>query len=219
MNLDDLKPFDLDSIEPFYVGCQGPTARDAAVELPDERVYRRQASGQQCRHQLAVANAARTLDTLPSTGESVHIIMRGSFNAWDFVPAVARLASPSTISRLTVSTLGFARDNTLELLTLLDAREIAAVDFLCSVYFKSVDADVFDHLHAELTRRGHRCAAVRTHAKVLAFELSDSRPIVIESSANLRSCRNAEQCCITNDEGLLRFHQEWIQHLLDKART
>jgi hypothetical protein len=213
---DNLKPLDLDSLQPFYP-VDAAANRNAAVALPEERVYRRVASGRQFKRQLAVANAAKTLDALPAEAESVHIIMRGSFNAWDFVPAVTTLAKPSTVTRLTISTLGFAKGNTEELCTMLDSGAIGAVEFLCSVYFKSVDADVFDHLHAELTRRRQRVAAVRTHAKVLGFELSDGRGIVIESSANLRSCRNAEVCCITSDPNLLTFHREWITYLLDRA--
>jgi hypothetical protein len=214
---EDLPAFDMDSVQPFYAEGEAADTRNAAASLPHERVYRRCATDRHFKHQLAVANAAKTLDALPAAGESVHIVMRGSFNAWDFVPAIARLAAPATIGRLTLSTLGFARDNTVELLELLDSRTVAAVDFLCSVYFKSVDAGVYEHLHAELTRRGQRVAAVRTHAKVLCFELTDGRPIVIESSANLRSCHNAEACCITSDAGLLEFHREWITYLLGQA--
>lgn len=45
---------------------------------------------------------------------------------------------------------------------------------------------------AELVRRGHRCVAVRSHAKILLFEMSDGRSFAWESSANLRSCKNVE---------------------------
>jgi hypothetical protein len=62
-----------------------------------------------------------------------------------------------------------------------------------------------------------RIAALRSHAKLLLFELTDGRKITVESSANLRSCRNVEQFSMTNDPALLSFHAGWIDELLTEA--
>ena len=75
----------------------------------------------------------------------------------------------------------------------------------------------FDHLHAGLTSRGQRCVAVRSHAKVQCFASDDGRRFVVETSANLRSCRNAEQLTLIADAGLHDFHAAWIDQLLRRA--
>jgi hypothetical protein len=74
--------------------------------------------------------------------------------------------------------------------------------------------EIYANLHQELTRRGHRCAAIRSHAKIMLFELTDGRCLTWESSANLRSCRNVEQAVFTNDKDLLRFHRNWMSEAM-----
>ena len=73
---------------------------------------------------------------------------------------------------------------------------------------------MYDSLAEALTTRGHQIAAIRCHAKILLMELTDGRCFVVESSANLRSCRNIEQFTMTHDEDLLRFHQAWMTDVL-----
>ena len=58
---------------------------------------------------------------------------------------------------------------------------------------------------AAMTERGHRILAGDAMQNSL-IELSDDRHIVIESSANLRSCHNIEHMCI-HDRPLLEFHR------------
>jgi hypothetical protein len=96
---------------------------------------------------------------------------------------------------------------------------MSRVDSLCTP-FKSMDdgAAIYSDLAANLHRRGHRIAAVRSHAKLFLFELTDQLHIVIESSANLRSCRNVEACLISNDRALLLFHCSWMLKLLEQPR-
>jgi hypothetical protein len=45
----------------------------------------------------------------------------------------------------------------------------------------------------------------------------DASHYVIESSANLRSCRNIEQFTMTNDRELLTFHRSWMETVIDDA--
>ena len=78
-------------------------------------------------------------------------------------------------------------------------------------------APIYDALAESLTARGHRIAAIRCHAKILAMELTDGRCLVVESSANLRSCRNIEQFTMTHDADLLLFHREWMREVLSGA--
>ncbi len=62
-------------------------------------------------------------------------------------------------------------------------------------------------------------AVVRNHAKIILVRMIDGRSFTWESSANMRSCHNVEQCCLTHDAGLLHFHREWIDDLLSKSNS
>lgn len=164
---------------------------------------------------LGHANAARELKRLPDPDESIHAVMRGNFHGWDLVPAVLRLANPATIAAISIATLGFNKQNATELMELLDRGAIGRVDFICSVYFQKSCPAEFQILAAGLAMRGQRICAARSHAKVIAMELSDGRRIVIESSANLRSCRNIEQFCMTQDGDLCSFHRSWMNEVIN----
>jgi len=49
------------------------------------------------------------------------------------------------------------------------------------------------------------------------MELTDGRCVVVESSANLRSCRNIEQFTMSHDRALLQFRRSWMLGLLTDA--
>ena len=49
------------------------------------------------------------------------------------------------------------------------------------------------------------------------MEVADGRAYVLESSANLRSCRMAEHFALHHDPGLLQFHRRWIESMLEQA--
>jgi|GEM_PF-5169257 len=76
-------------------------------------------------------------------------------------------------------------------------------------------------LARELPARGGWYCATRSHAKVIAARFTDGRCFVIESSANLRTCRNLEQFAITQDRGLFDFHRQWMEsvHEREARRT
>lgn len=178
--------------------------------LPDNLRHVRRAVRRRFIHALNVQNAAKDLEQLPEPGETYHFIMRGNWHGWDLVPAVLRLAGGPAIELLYVATLGFNKDNAVELANLLDAGRIKRVRFVCSVYFRDATRDIFEFLAAELQARGQELLAMRNHAKLLLFRLEDGRSYVVESSANLRSCRNVEQFALSHDAGLFDFHVAWM---------
>jgi hypothetical protein len=214
--LDNLPSLDMDRI-PALFPAESQAARNVEVELPDRLLLRRRPTKRRMLHLLHVSNAAKHLGGLPAIGETWHAIMKGNFNGWDLVPAILGLAEPATIAWLGVATLGFNKSNAQELVELLDAGQVGSVEFIASTYFKGTSADEFGFLHEQLTTRGQKCAAVRSHAKVLLFEMTDGTNYVIESSANLRSCRMAEQFTLTHDAELLAFHRRWMRTLLYHA--
>ncbi len=128
------------------------------------------------------------------------------------------MSAPAVLRYLCICTLGFSAANLAELLTMLDAGQVERVDFVYSLYFRSVEHEACDRLAIELARRGQRVVALRTHAKILLLETTAGGCYTIESSANLRSCRNVEQSTFTNDPALLKFHRGWLEELLTEHR-
>lgn len=175
--------------------------------------YRRKSARHKTLDALRVANAAKDLSELPRADETLHVITRGNWAAWNLVRAILRLSAPAIIDELFVSTLSYNQANTIDLLALLDSGQVRRVAFLCSVYFQKLNAATFNYLAAQLSARGQRIVAARNHSKIIAAALTDGRHIVVESSANLRSCRNIEQFAITNDAGLFTFHKNWMERV------
>lgn len=208
---DGLQCFGEDDFAPFY--DEPPEARNVGAGLSADRKLILSH-----RHILLqmeqVQNVATTLGRLPAPGESYHLVCRGNWPAWALIPAFIRLGCGATIDTLHIATLGFSRANGEQLLSMLDDGLIHHVSMAISCYFKSNESGMVEWLAHELKHRGHRFAAVRNHAKVIAVGMTDGSAITVESSANLRSCRNVEQFTITNNADLLKFHQQWIDTVL-----
>lgn len=212
--LDDLKTLDLDALQPFYAEASAPV-RNVSRSLRADYQHRRRVEKRRYLRMFQVQAAADHIGTLPVRGESIHCVMSGTYHLFAIVTAILKLAEPVTMKRLTVGTLSFNRDNSLELLALIDARKIRRCDFVCSCYYKSAEPEVFDGFVSEMQARGQRVVAVRNHAKLLLCEMSDGNNYVVESSANLRSCHNAEQWVMSNDLELLGFHRGWLAEFFE----
>lgn len=167
---------------------------------------------------LQSRNAIKEVAQLPGPNESLHIIARGNFPLWSIVPAILKLAAPATIDGLSMATLGFSASNATDLLSLIDAGQIRNVTVVCSVYFERQNPAEFRLMSEGLAARGHTIIAMRAHAKVMALALSDGRRFAVESSANLRSCRNLEQITLTQAADLHDFHAGWIDQVT-RTRT
>lgn len=176
-------------------------------DLPDiERIFRTDTA----------ATAAETLATIPTANQAFHLVINGRFALWDFVAAILKLSGDAvTIRRLHLATLGFSRKNIKELATMLDAGRIQSVALLCSHYFKGTSGGIYEFAQEQLAARSQRFASVRTHAKLVTVQLSDDRTVSLESSANLRSCKNIEQVTVYGCPELYRFHVAWIESLFE----
>lgn len=159
---------------------------------------------------LKLENAARLIERIPKRGESLHLISNGNFASWDIVPAILKLTR-KRILRLDIATLGFSRANVAEMAALLDAGKIAQVWLIYSCYFRSTSQLESDYLIDTMHGKPARFAAIRNHAKLLLIELEKGPWLAVETSANLRSCKNIEQYVVTNDRPLLEFHRSWIE--------
>ncbi len=163
-------------------------------------------------------NAARLIEAIPQAGEVLHVICNGNFAAWDMIPAIRKLTG-QRITRLDVATLGFSKSNVAQMRAMLDAGQIGELWLIYSCYFRSTSKVETEFLHETLTGPKVRIASFRTHAKLLIVELSGGDCLTIETSANLRSCKNIEQYAITNDRPLMEFHRRWIEDAIKDVET
>lgn len=162
-------------------------------------------------------DAAESLGRIPDEGESLHMVISGRFALWDFVPAMLTL-SGTTITAMHIATLGFSKRNIAKMCELHDAGRIGSIHLLCSHYFAGTSGAIYDFAVEQFaTRSGCKFLSVRTHAKMVLVAFADGRKIVIESSANLRSCKNIEQVSIFADGALYAFHRGWIEGLFMEA--
>ena len=102
---------------------------------------------------------------------------------------------------------------------MLTAGQVKRVEgVLCSHYFAAatIDGEIYKHMSELADKHGFRLAAMRTHAKVLLMAIGERR-LVVESSANLRSCHNVEQATVFDDPQVYDFHRGWVTELLQQG--
>ncbi|GEM_PF-1155028 len=177
--------------------------RSAKVQLRDARRFER---------------AVEALDRLPDPGEYVHIVTGQEFRGFDLLPAMLRLAEAKTFTSLTLTTLGFSRDNLGELARMIQAREIppAKLRILASDFFRRADKEIWHHGADQARRLGYGFRSTRNHTKLILAAIAGSH-YVVESSANLRSCSNVEQFTMTQSKQLYDFHAGWIEQVWQTA--
>jgi hypothetical protein len=214
--LTNLPSLDLTALPSFYSDSEAASGtRDAAAGLGSDRTMLRKVRKRAMIDATKFTNACKAITRLPKKGEALTIVMSGQEDGWDFALAIVHLLGVK-VESLYLTSLGFNERVITGLLDLLDTGKVAKVAMLTSVYFMSVDGKLYDQLHAELMNRGQRLAARRNHSKLMLFAAEDGRRLVLESSANLRSCRNVEVATLSNDAALHDFHKGWIEELFTK---
>jgi len=212
-----LPTIDVSTLRPVLDELLEGLEKDAGRKLPTGRTTTRTARSimLDCRKRLA---AIEDISELPQPGEVVHMLTAKRFALIDVLEAVLHFRAPARIKFLGICTLGFSTANVERLVAMLDAGQIEKLDFVFSVYFRSLEKANCERLAAELGRRGARIIALLQHAKILVIETTDGQSYVIESSANLRSCASLEQLAIFNDSSLAAFHKTWIDSLFTEAK-
>lgn len=191
----------------------------ALPHITDDRSYRTRQTRRRFRDARREQSAVAAIGELPDTDEALHLLISGRFALWHMVPAMREL-SGERIEELRIATLGFSRDNIDALCSMLDAGQIDRVWLLCSHYFKGTSEEIFTHAQQQLARRPSHASFLsrRTHAKLLLLKLPDGRTFTVESSANLRSCKNIEQITILGSPEVYAFHRAWIDELFAAAQ-
>ncbi len=151
---------------------------------------------------------------VPAPGESLHIVSNGKFDYWRFVPVTLALLGRPAVE-LYGSTWTMSRQNVRELLALLDGGQLRSAAVLTGTYFLRRESAVAATLQEGLRARGQRYRAFANHTKVVLISAPPDW-IVLEGSANWTANPRLEQNLITNDEGLYRFHREWMERFLPR---
>lgn len=189
------------------------------TELEADLTALQQVKRRQFLDALRCSNATAHLGRLPDRDEMFHCIMRGNYHAFDLIPALIKLADPGRLLELYITTLSFNRRQSAALAKLIDEGLIPAkrLAFVCSVYFQKTGGQELEMLTHVLDTRGGRCIAIRNHSKLMLARFSTGAHIVIESSANLRSCRNIEQFTATDSPDVYAFHRRWIEDVFKRG--
>ena len=208
----DLKPLNLANLRPIGHAVEGAVG----AGLVEDKLIRHKYVAQKHLQSQRIANATKLLARLPEEGEIFTLLLSGTIDGWDFIPAVLALAAPATIAELYVATLGFGDANSGSLAELLDAGKIKRVWFLASCYMRDASGKRFEVLNRTLSERGQRCKAIRNHAKVLAILLTDGRKLVIDGSLNFCGSKNIEQANVWGNGPLYDFYRDYIREQCEK---
>jgi len=202
--------------------------RDAAAEAESGRLphlagdlrHIRKNRKIEAREAVQARTAVEALGTIPGPDEAFHLVISGIFALFDFLPAVLQLAE-TPVTEVVIATLGYSRRNVTAMGQLVDAGQIGHVRLLFSHYFLGTSTSICEYADEVFTARADRMekATARTHAKIMLLALPDGRRVTIETSANLRSCRNIEQATAIGDPALYEFHRTWIMGLMEAAKN
>lgn len=158
-------------------------------------------------------NADQVIDAFPEVPEeTLHALVCGDFVFCDLLTrTVDRFGPPVT---LTVATLSLSTKNLDALVAMLTRHPDLRFHLILSHYFQSTSKEIFtalEKLLSEIFPHRFTLTIGRSHAKIALFDYTDREPLVIESSANLRSSGNLEQLTVFRGRELADFHLEWIE--------
>jgi hypothetical protein len=164
-------------------------------------------------------NATDCLAKMPASLEYVHILCGQEFCGFDLLPVFLKLTRAKAFQSLTLTTLGFSRDNLDQLGKMIQAREIppARLKILCGDFFRRADPHIWDIGRSLAADHGFGFRSMRNHTKLILAQIRNAF-YVVESSANLRSCHNLETFTVTQSPSLFEFHTGWINQAWKLAK-
>ncbi len=158
-------------------------------------------------------NADQVIDRLPEhPEETLHSLISGDFIFCDLLTRIVERLGPP--AKLTIATLSLSMPNLDSLVAMLTACPDLRFHLVLSHYFQSTNKEIFtalERLVMETFPDRAELTIGRSHAKIAVYDYADRDPIVIETSANLRSSSNLEQLAIFRGRELADFHLAWIE--------
>jgi hypothetical protein len=158
--------------------------------------------------------AQAVLGVLPGPGEALHALITGRYDLMHLLVCLLGRLGPARALR--IATLSYNRRNLREMFGILDGPHPPRLTLLCSAFFRDHNKELWEETLEGFRGRGQRCAAARTHAKVITLELASGAKLALEGSANLRSNGNREQFVLIHDAGVYQFHADWTDELVAK---
>jgi hypothetical protein len=166
------------------------------------------------RRTAGIREAKEAIANLPGPGESLHAVCTSRLDLTDILNAV--LERVGVCEKMLIATLGYNERNLRMILQWLDTGRVRSLSLVTSIFFRSHKGSLFEETLTEFRERGQRCAAVHSHAKVVAMHFVSGATMAIEGSANLSANGSSrEQFALINDPDLTRWHSAWIEDLLN----
>lgn len=154
-------------------------------------------------------NCQLLLDNIPKAGEATHAALAGTFVVADFLIQILERYGPTEF--LDIASLNISAKNAKNITEAKTRGLITGpVRLLLSHYFAQQKG--FNENLAAAQEAADEVRIARVHAKVFLLAPSE-KPIVIETSGNLRASANVEQMSIFCCWDLLRFHQQWMRDI------
>jgi hypothetical protein len=161
------------------------------------------------RRSAMLRDAREAVDALPGPGEALHVVTTGLSDLMVLIVALIDLR-PAPCRRLRLATLAFAARNLAEMLNLLERGKVGEITLLASCFHEAHNKALWAEARREFATSGKaRIAAAHNHCKVCCLEWDDS-VLVMEGSANVRTCHAWDNLCLINDKSLHDFHAKWI---------
>jgi hypothetical protein len=181
---------------------------DEGQDLPGPKLLKLKA-----RRAAGIREAAETLAHLPGPGESLHALCTSRLDLADIIGHLLERVGRCT--RLSIGTLGYNARNLRTMLSWLDTGAVKELTLLASLFFRSHNAQLWQHTLEEFRARKQRAACAASHAKVVTMEFVSGERYTIEGSSNL--CGNGsarEQFALINSPELCAWHTGWIDNMV-----
>lgn len=202
-NLDfDFGEFNMDE------GQIDPLETDA---MPDARSVRRRT-----KNQMRLAMKTRELgEIMPvmEMGWTYHVITRGNFDGFNFLPLVVERHGP--VEEYYFTTWALNRDNVVAMMGLYDEGKVGEIRAFIGTYLKRRKTAVYGLLQNSLHERGQKMKAFRNHTKIQLIRAGEMY-VVVEGSANLTANGNCENFVVSCDREVYEFHKGWLNEMMEK---
>jgi hypothetical protein len=191
--------------------------RDQPVVITDDRRYIDKQTRHEFKNSLRRENAIDALGGLPDEGVAVHQLMSANYDSFDLVAGIMHYRPGVVVEEMFLASLGFNARNATTLIDYLKSGRVKTASILVSAYYEAnrAERDVCYSLETILPEYGGFYCAARSHAKLMLVKLANGEHYVIESSANLRTCRCIEQFTIYHHQELYEFHTSWIKEVAE----
>lgn len=172
-------------------------------------------------YRIKYSNALKLAkDIKLDVGIRYNCIVAGNFVFGDFLEAFI-VNNNIQCKQLTISTLSLDQNNVDSLSNLLKGNYVNELNLILSDYFYAHERNsLIPYLYERLDiDNKFQLAAAGSHTKIIMFETTGGKKIVIHGSSNLRSSSNIEQFVIEENPDLYDFWLDYHLNILSKYNT